>query len=54
MKRKPISNRSPSVIVEYDCRGRRKQKRFSDAYAARRFWIAKDRDGKNPQVRRAD
>ena len=54
MKRKPISCRMPAVIIEYDCRGKRKQKRFEDAFEARRFWVAKDRDGKNPKVRRAD
>jgi len=55
MKRKPISCRMPAVIVEYDLPdGKRKQKRFEDAFEARRFWIAKDKNGKNPKVRRTD
>lgn len=45
-----ISRRSPPVAVEYDYRGRRKTKQFSDAYVARRFYVAKLRQGKNPKV----
>ena len=40
------------VAVEYDCRGRRVTKVFASAYAARRFWIAKDKAGKNPQIKK--
>jgi hypothetical protein len=47
-----ISNRSPRVVVEYDARGQRKQKTFDDAYAARRFYIAKLKQGKHPQVKK--
>jgi DNA invertase Pin-like site-specific DNA recombinase len=49
-----ISNRFPPVVVEYDCRGTRKQKEFSSSHEAKRFYVAKDRDGKNPTVRKAD
>lgn len=54
MTRPPISTRQPRVTVEYDCRGERKTKTFDDAFEARRFWIAKDRDGKNPRVKEAE
>lgn len=42
------------VSVEYTSRGKRVIKRFDDAYAARRFFIAKDYAGKNPTVRKAE
>ena len=45
-----ISNRLPSVTVEYDSRGKRVSKEFTDAYAARRFYITKSREGKNPHI----
>jgi len=41
----------PSVIVEYDCRGRRKEKKFDNVYEARRFYVQKLRQGKNPKVK---
>lgn len=47
-----ISGRMPPVLVEYDSRGKRVIKRFEDAYAARRFYTAKDKQGKNPKVRK--
>ena len=46
-----ISNRLPAVVVEYDCRGQRVCKEFTDAYAARRFYAQKLREGKHPQVK---
>ena len=49
---KPISTRSPAVVVEYACRGKRKQRRFENPFEARRFWIEKDRAGRNPRVKR--
>jgi len=49
---KPISTRHPSVVVEYDCRGERKQKRFDDLIKARRLWLHKERTGKNPKVKK--
>lgn len=38
------------VVIEYDSRGRRVTKTFTNAYEARRFWISKDRQGRNPHV----
>ena len=45
-----ISGRLPSVTIEYDSRGKRVSKAFADAYAARRFYITKSREGKNPHI----
>jgi hypothetical protein len=45
-----ISSRMPRVTVEYDCRGQRKAKTFDCAYEARRFYIAKFKQEKNPKV----
>ncbi len=45
MDRKPVS-----VTVEYDCQGSRKQKLFTDAYAARRFYSVKLKQHKSPKV----
>lgn len=49
----PISNRTPPVAVEYDARGKRATKQFTDCYAARRFYVAKLKAGKNPKVKGA-
>ena len=49
---KPISTRSPSVLVEYDRRGERVAKRFEDGYAARRFYCSKLKQGLNPKVKK--
>jgi hypothetical protein len=49
----PISTRLPAVIVEYDRYGKRFQRRFQSATAARRFYAAKLAAGKNPEVKRA-
>ena len=38
------------MFVEDTCRGRRVRKGFAGQYAARRFYAAKDRAGKNPKV----
>lgn len=38
------------VVIEYDARGQRVRKSFDDAYEARRFWIQKDKAGRNPRV----
>ena len=38
------------VAIEYDARGKRVRKLFTDPYAARRFWILKDKQGKRPRV----
>ena len=52
MKRVAISARMPSVVVEYDCRGKRVEKLFECPYEARRFYAAKLKDGKNPRVKK--
>jgi hypothetical protein len=45
------SNRIASVTVEYDGAGAsRVRKTFSDPFAARRFYAAKDRAGKRPRI----
>jgi len=38
------------VRIEYDSRGKRSSKTFTDHYAARRFYAAKDKAGKHPKV----
>ena len=38
------------VTIEYDSRGKRVTKHFEDVFAGRRWFLAKDRDGKNPRV----
>jgi hypothetical protein len=38
------------VAVWYDSHGRRRFKVFDDPYAARRFYAAKTRAGRNPKV----
>jgi hypothetical protein len=48
----PMQRKSPPVVVEYDCRGKRVSKRFADAYEARRFYAAKLRQGNRPAVKR--
>lgn len=45
-----ISARTPSVCVEYDCRGKRSRKTFPDAHSAKRFYVAKYKSGHNPRV----
>lgn len=45
-----ISRRMPHVSVEYDARGARRVRDFDDAYAARRFYVAKFNKGKNPHI----
>ncbi len=44
------SNRIAWVTIEYDSRGGRALRSFRDPYAARRFYVAKDREGKRPKV----
>ncbi|MEQ8790244.1 MAG: hypothetical protein RIC55_28370 [Pirellulaceae bacterium] len=46
----PISNRSPEVSVAYDRDGERVSKTFADPYEARRFYVAKEKAGANPEV----
>lgn len=38
-----------SVTVEYDCRGRREQKTFTDVFKARSFYTQKFKAGLNPR-----
>jgi len=45
-----ISDRTPSVSVEYENRGKRATKKFDDANAAKKFYAAKDKAGKKPKV----
>lgn len=49
-----ISGRSPAVQVEYDSRGQRVRKLFTDPYAARRFYVGKLKAGKNPAVKKPE
>jgi hypothetical protein len=46
----PMDRKPQAVCVEYDVRGERVRRTFSNEYAARRFWILKDRAGKRPAV----
>ena len=41
------------VAIEYDARGKRVRKLFTDHYQARRFYAAKDKAGRNPKVKKA-
>lgn len=50
----PISDRLPAVRVEYDRRGQRVSKHFKSPYAARRFYAAKFKQGKNPTVKKEE
>ena len=46
-----LSTRLPPVTVEYDDRsGRRVTKTFADAHKGKRFYTAKDKEGRNPTV----
>lgn len=45
-----ISNRMPEVTIEYTSRNKRVTKHFTDAYAGRRFFATKLKDGKEPKV----
>lgn len=45
-----ISNRTAACKVEYTAKGQRVTKAFTDAYAARRFYVAKYKAGANPKV----
>lgn len=42
----------PKVIVSYDARGTRASKTFDNPYLARRFYLAKEKAGKNPSVKK--
>ncbi len=48
----PMNRRPVAVVVEYDGKnGERSIKEFPDMYKGRRFYTAKDKEGKNPNVR---
>lgn len=54
MTSKAISGRMPAVKIEYDKNGRRALKDFgTDAYAARRFYVAKLKSKHNPTVKKS-
>jgi hypothetical protein len=38
------------IVVVYDCKGKLKSKEFTDMFAARRFFTAKDKAGCNPTL----
>jgi len=44
----------PPIQVEYDCRGKRASKVFTDAYLARSFYAMKLKQNKNPQVKKVE
>jgi len=44
----------PPVVVEYDVAGYRKQKYFEDAFEARRFYTAMDKQRRHPKVLSAE
>ena len=46
----PIGQGHVGCQVEYDFRGRRVRKAFTDIYEARQFYLAKNREGRNPKV----
>lgn len=46
----PMDRKTPAVIVEYDCRGKRVRKVFEDAYKGRQFYTAKYNAHKHPKV----
>ena len=47
----PVNTPHQAVCVEYDFRGQRvKSKPFTDHYAARRLYVAKLKQNKNPKV----
>jgi hypothetical protein len=41
---------NPTITVEYDRHGTRVIKTFTNLYASRRFYIAKDKAGKSPTI----
>jgi hypothetical protein len=42
----------PRVGIEYDARGKRMIRYFANAYQARRFYLVKLSQGKNPVIRK--
>lgn len=43
-------DKETNITVSYEKRGRREYKHFTDAYAARRFYVAKFKAGRAPKV----
>ena len=41
-----------AIAIEYDRRGQRARKVFTDHYEAKRFYVLKDKQGKRPSVRK--
>ena len=54
MQNTAITGRMPPVTVAYDGPMGRRSKRFTCPYKARRFYAAKFRAGKSPQVKKGD
>jgi hypothetical protein len=50
--RTAISTRQPKVAVEYDCYNTRAIKEFTNPYEARRFYVLKLKQGKNPKIKK--
>ena len=48
----PMQGDVGPIAVEYDAHGRRVRKTFDCPYEARRFFVAKEKAGKNPKVRK--
>src|SRR3712207_2098053 len=46
----PMDRQPTPVTVEYTSRGKRVRRTFPDAHAAKRFYAAKHRAGKDPKV----
>lgn len=50
----PMDRSYPPLIVEYDCRGKRESKTFTDVFESRRFYVAMFKAGRNPSVRKLE
>ena len=46
----PMDRQPIKVVIEYDAKGERVTREFKDACASRRFYVAKDREGKHPKI----
>jgi hypothetical protein len=42
------------IAIEYDSRGKRLQRVFTDHYKARQFFVLKDKAGRNPTVKKVN
>lgn len=48
----PHNTPKDPIAVEYDANGKRTTKEFKDHFAARRFYVAKLKEGRNPKVKK--